>query len=127
MKKFSKYWKSSSNVSKQRQYNRNAPLHLRNKFVSSRLSKELSKKYEMRNAPLRKGDKVKIMRGQFKNKTGKVGKISLVNMKIFVEGIDQMKIEGGKSPYPLHPSNLMITEINTEDKRRFKRSAKKEK
>jgi len=127
MKEFSKKWKSSKKVSKQRKYSYNAPLHLRNRFISSRLSKELSKKYGKRNMPSRKGDKVKIMRGQFKGKTGKVGRVDLKKTRIFIEGIEQNKIEGGKAPYPLHPSNIMITELNAEDKKRFKNMPKKEK
>ena len=128
MKKFSKHWKSSKNPKKQRKYLHNAPAHIRNKFVSSRLSKDLSKKHSTRNAPVRKGDKVKIMRGQFRGKIGKVSTVNTSNAKIFVEGIDQNKIEGGKAPYPLQPSNIMITEIGGEDKKRFKHfSAKKEK
>ena len=72
MKTFSKYWKASRKPKKQRKYQYNAPLHIRNKLVSSRLSKELAKKYGARNITLKKGDKVKIMRGQFSGKTGKV-------------------------------------------------------
>ena len=124
MKKFSKHWKSSKKPKKQRKYGYNAPLHIRNKFASSRLSEELSKKYKMRNVSARKGDKVKIMRGQFRSKTGKINRVDLKKMKIFVDGIEQNKIEGGKSPYPLHPSNVMITELNTDDKKRFKHMKK---
>ncbi|MEM4336733.1 MAG: 50S ribosomal protein L24 [Candidatus Woesearchaeota archaeon] len=126
-KKFSKNWKSSKKVSKQRKYIHNAPLHIRNKFVSAHLSKELMKKYGVRNLPVRKGDKVKIARGQFKGKVGKVIKVDLKKIRIFIEGITQEKIAGGKAPYPIHPSNIIITELNSEDKKRFKHITTKEK
>ena len=40
--------------------------------MSVNLSKELRKKHGKRNAPVRKGDVVKIMRGKFKGKKGKI-------------------------------------------------------
>ena len=127
MKTFSKYWKASRKPKKQRKYQYNAPLHIRNKLVSSRLSKELAKKYGARNITLKKGDKVKIMRGQFSGKTGKVSRVYLKKGSIFNEGKGAEKIEGGKTPYPLHPSNLMATELNTDDKKRFKHMTKERK
>ena len=52
-----------------------APLHKRKKFLSARLSKELTKQLKRRSLSLRKGDEVKIVRGQFKKTTGKISKI----------------------------------------------------
>ena len=59
--KFSTKWKSSKQPRKQRKYLANAPLHLKKKFISVNLSKELRKKHGKRNVSLRKGDIVKIM------------------------------------------------------------------
>ena len=70
--KFSGSWVKSKQPRKQRKYRYNAPLHIRQKFVGAHLSRELRKKYGKRSASLRKGDNVKIMRGQFRNKSGKV-------------------------------------------------------
>ena len=69
-KKFSKKWKASGKARKQRKYVANAPLHIKKKFLSANLSKELRKKYG-RSLQIRKGDSVKVMRGKFKGKTGK--------------------------------------------------------
>lgn len=120
MKQFSKYWKASKKPRKQRKYLAKAPLHLRKKFLSVNLSKELRKQYNMRNIPIRKEDKVKILRGQFKKKMGKVVKVDLKNIRVFVEGIDSVKKEGTKVQYPLHPSNLMITGLEMSDRKRKK-------
>lgn len=118
--KFSKSWIKSKQPRKQRKYRYNAPLHIKQKFVSAHFSKELRKKYNKRSATLRKGDNVKVMRGQFKNKTGKVDKISLAKTYVYVSGIETVKRDGTKSRHPIHPSNLMITELNMDDKERNK-------
>lgn len=119
MKKFSKAWKSSKQKRKQRKYRYKAPLHIRHKFVAANLSKELRKRYYRRNLPLRKGDSVRIMRGSFKKKTGKISNVNLRNLKVFIEGIQQSKRDGTKVNVPFEPSNLQITELNLEDKKRM--------
>lgn len=119
-RKFSIKWRSSGQRRKQRKYGYNAPLHIKHKFMSAHLSKELMKKYKIRNLPLRKGDTVKIVRGNFKNQTGKVEKIFLKKTRVYVEGAQIVKKSGSKIFYPIHPSNLIITILNLDDKRRQK-------
>ncbi|MAE42849.1 50S ribosomal protein L24 [Candidatus Woesearchaeota archaeon] len=118
--KFSTSWKNSIQPRKQRKYRYNAPLHIKQKFVNVHLSTELRKKHNKRNIGLRKGDKVKVMRGQFKNKEGKVDQVNLKKTQVYVEGIEITKKDGTKTRYPLHPSNLMIAELNMDDKMRQK-------
>ncbi|MCD6381372.1 MAG: 50S ribosomal protein L24, partial [Candidatus Aenigmarchaeota archaeon] len=65
-KKFSKKWVSSKEPRKQRKYRYNAPLHIRQKLVSAHLTKELRNELGIRSLPVRKNDRVKIMRGKFK-------------------------------------------------------------
>ena len=116
MKKFSKDWKSSTKRSKQRKYRINAPLHIKQKLAHSHLSKDLRQKYGKRNASVRKGDKVKIMRGQFKKHEGKVERLDLKESLAFVSGVETTKKDGTKKMLPSHPSNLMIIELNLDDK-----------
>ena len=111
---------------KQRKRLFEAKLHERNKLMSARLSDELTKKYKIRNVPVRKGDKVKIIRGKYKKVTGKINKVNLKRMRVFVDGADRTKIDGSKSFYPLHPSKLIILELNLDDKKRLKQIKKKE-
>jgi len=118
MKKFSGAWKSSRKPRKQRKYRLNAPLHIKQKLVHSHLSKDLRKKYSRRSVSLRKGDKVKIMRGQFKKQEGKVDSISTKDTAVFVSGIEITKKDGTKRLVSFNPSNLMITELNLDDKQR---------
>ena len=119
-KKFSISWTGSKQPRKQRKYRHNAPLHIKQKFTRAHLSKDLHKKYGKRSANLRKGDSVKISRGQFRNKTGKVEEVNLKETYAYVSGIDRVKKDGTKSRFPIHPSNLIITELNMDDKRRAK-------
>ena len=120
-KAFSNSWKSSILPRKQRKYAYNAPLHIRGKFVRSMLSKELRKKYEIKTLRTKKGDKVKILRGQFKGKTGKVDKVNIKRSKLYIENIEVLKKDGSKTIYPINPSNVVIIELDTEDKKRMKR------
>ena len=120
MRKFSTAWKNSKKQSKQRKFRLNAPLHIKNKFLHSHLSKELRKKYGRRNISLRKGDKVRIMRGQFRKLEGKVESIDLKKTEVFISGVEVTKKDGNKKLLPLNPSNLLITELNLDDKFRQK-------
>lgn len=116
---FSNSWKGSKQPRKQRKYRYNAPLHQRKKMVRSHLCEELAKKINKRSITVIKGDKVKIMRGNFKGKTGNVERVSRVKYKAYVTGIETMKKDGSKTLYPLDPSNLLITELKLEDKKRI--------
>jgi large subunit ribosomal protein L24 len=119
-RKFSTSWKSSKQPRKQKKYRFNAPLHLKQKFVSVHLSKELKKKHNTRSLGLKKGDKVTVLRGQFKKHKGSVERIDLKKCKIYLSGIEVTKKDGNKTTYGIEPSNLIITELNLNDKQRQK-------
>ncbi len=123
--KFRKSWKSSRQPRKQKKYAANAPLHIKRKFTSANLSKELRKKHNRRNIPLRKGDEVMIMRGEFKKKKGKVTKVMLKISKIIVDGIQKKKKDGSKIDIKMEPSNLQIIGLNLDDKRRLEQKSNK--
>jgi large subunit ribosomal protein L24 len=117
-KEFSKDWKASKRPAKQRKYRFNAPLHIKSKFLSAHLSKELRKKYARRSMTIVKGDKVKVMRGQYRGRENKVDHVDHNKLQVFITGIDTTRKDGSKSLIPLQPSNLMLTELNLDDKRR---------
>lgn len=117
-KQYSTKWKASKKPRKQRKYRFNAPLHTRRKFMAAHLSKELITKYQKRNIPIIKGDKVKIMKGQFKNKTGEITQIDIKKFKVYVDLAFVSKRDGTKSFYPIYPANLLITELKLDDKKR---------
>lgn len=116
--KFNKSWKSSKQPRKQRKYLANAPLHTKRNFASVNLSRDLRKKHFLRNITVRKNDLVKVMRGKFKKKQGKVIKVDYTKNKIFIEGIQIKKQDGSKINAPIQPSNLQIVELNLDDKKR---------
>ena len=122
--KFSAHWKSSKKARKQRKFRYNAPLHIRMKLISSNLSKELRKKLGRRSAPLRKGDAIRIMNGEFKKQKGKISEINSYNLKVYIEGIQRQKKDGTKVNVPFDPSNLQIVEL-AEDKKRTLKGGKK--
>jgi len=125
--KFSTHWKASKRPGKQRKYTANAPLHIKRKLVSVNLTKELRKKYNKRNIPVRKGDVVKIKRGKFKGSQGEILEVKTKKQKVTVEGIQVKKMDGSKANVNLQPSNLQIVELNLEDKKRLKIKEKEKK
>lgn len=123
-KKFSLKWKASKQPRKQRKYRINAPLHIKHKFLGAHLSKELRDKYKKRAVLIRKEDKVKILRGQFKGTSSKVERVDNKKGKVYLENISITKKDGSKSSYPIDPSNVIIIELNLNDKLRQKRIEK---
>lgn len=121
MKEFSPKWISSKNRRKQRKYRFKAHQKLRHRMMSINLSKELRAQLKRRSIEPRKGDVVRIMRGEFKKKEGKIVKIDTKKYKVYIEGIQKTKKDGTKINVPFHPSVLQIKELNLEDKRRLKK------
>lgn len=120
MKKgFSNKWIGSRQVRKQRKYRVRAPLHIAHRFMSVMLSKELKKKYGRNSFPLRKGDRVMIMRGRFRKREGKIERVYLKRRKASIEGVQITKKDGTKINCFFEPSNLQIKELNLEDKERI--------
>ncbi len=112
---------------KQRKRLFQAPLHIRYKQFSASLSSKLRDSYNTRSIPVRAGDTVKIMRGDRKGFEGKVARVDRQKYRIFVEGITREKVDGSTIQVPIHPSKVMITNLNLDDKWRkevLKRKAK---
>lgn len=124
-KKFSTKWKASKKPRKQRKFTANAPKHRKNKEMASHLSAELKQKHNTRSITVRKGDKVKVLRGQFKGKSGKIDGVNTKKSKVHITGIEFVKKDGSKALYPIHASNLIVEDLNLDDKRRMKRSGGK--
>ncbi len=116
--KFSTKWIGSKQPRKQRKYRANAPLHIKRKFMSANLKKDLRKKYDRKSFVLRKGDKVRIMKGEFKKRNGKIEIVNLKKLKVSIEGIQRTKKDGAKVNVWFAPSNLQIQELDLEDKKR---------
>jgi large subunit ribosomal protein L24 len=88
-------------------------------LLGAKLSSELRKKHNTRSMRVRKDDKVKILRGQFKGTIGAVTEVKLKASRIYVAGSEVVKKDGSKAKYPIHPSNVEIIELTTKDKKRL--------
>ena len=120
-KEFSTHWNSSKQPRKQRKFRYNAPLHIKGRFLNVHLSKELRQKYKRRSIRVRKGDTVKVLRGQFKKTTGNVERIDTKKSKLYISKVELTKREGSKVAIPIEPSNVIITELTLNDKRRVEK------
>lgn len=112
--------KSSTQPRVQRRQLYTMPLHLRHKLFNAPLSRELREKYGVKRLPVRVGDVVRIMRGDFTGVEGKVVKVNLKRVRIFVEGVQIKKADGTPVYYPIHPSKVMIVKLDLSDKYRLK-------
>lgn len=93
-----------------------APLHARHSRFSAPLSPSLRTSRHIRTVPVRAGDTVRIVRGDRKGSEGKVTKIDHRKYRIFIEGITREKIDGTAIRVPIHPSKVVITNLNLDDK-----------
>lgn len=118
---WSKEWKSSTNPSKQRKYRQNAPLHVKEKIVSANVSPELREELETRSIPLRRGDQVRVMRGDKSDQEGIISKIDREDEKVYVNGVEIERNDGTVKDAPLRPSNLQITAMNVDDDKRVEK------
>ncbi len=118
MKEYSAQWITSKKARKQRKYRAHAPLHIKHKFLNAALSKTLKDKHKKNSLPVKKGDKVKIMRGTFKKQSGAVSRVDMKNTRIYIEGIEVTKKNGTKTQVSVHPSNVEITELILDDAKR---------
>jgi len=105
---------------KQRKRMYQAPVTERYRRFSASLSSKLKDSHGTNSVPVRKGDTVMIMRGDHKGSEGKVTQINRKNYRIFVEGADREKVDGTTISVPIHPSKVMITRLNLDDKWRKK-------
>lgn len=93
-------------------------------MVGAHLSKELKAKLgtKKRAISLRKGDKVRVIRGKYKGKEGVVAKASTKTAKIYIEGITVKNARGKEVLVPFDASNLLITELSLNEERKAKLS-----
>ena len=118
-------WSSSVQPRKQRKFRANAPLHTRKKLVSAHVDKKLRAKLKLRSLPLHKGDEVKVVRGGKRGIKAKVSEVDLKTLRVYLEGQIRENLAGNKLPIPFEASNLVITDINMEDKFRQKKLGRK--
>jgi large subunit ribosomal protein L26e len=84
------------------------------------LSKDLFQQYNVRSMPIRKDDKVKIVRGKFgsKNHEGKVTACYRKKYVIHVERANVEKSNASSVPVGIQPSDCIITELKMDKSRK---------
>ena len=97
-----------------------APVNDRYKRFSAPLSSKLKESHNTNSIPVRNGDTVMVMRGDRKGLEGKINQIDRKKYRIFIEGATREKVDGTTIPVPIHPSKVMITRLNLDDKWRKK-------
>ena len=93
---------------------------LLSKQLGTHLSKDLREKYGVRSIRISEGDAVKILRGEYKGIDGKITKVSIEKNGVAIEGIKKEKLKGEKIDVFIHTSNVLITDLNTDDKWRLR-------
>jgi len=112
--------KAVTKPAKQRKMLFQAPDHIRYKLFAAPLSPELRKSHGVKTIPVRSGDTVRIMRGDHKGFEGKIASVDRKKYRIYVEGLTREKVDGTTTFVPIHPSKVMITRLNLDDKWRKK-------
>jgi large subunit ribosomal protein L24 len=112
--------KPTTKPSKQRKMIFQAPDHVRYKLFAAPLSKELKASHGVNSLSVRSGDTVRIMRGDHKGVEGKITSVNRKKYRVYVEGVTREKVDGTTIFVPIHPSKVMITRLNLDDKWRRK-------
>ncbi len=118
---WSREWKGSKNPSKQRKYRRNAPKHVKDKLLSARLSDEIRDELETKTLPLRRGDRVQVMTGEFEGSKGIIRNIDREEQKVYIDGLSKNRQDGTEIHVPFAPSNLQVVALSIEDEKRIER------
>jgi len=105
---------------KQRKMLYNAPAHVRHRLLAAHLSKGLRASHDVKSLPVRSGDTVRVMRGDHRGVEGKITRVDLAKYRVYVEGLTREKVDGTTVFLPVHPSKVIITGLNLDDKWRKK-------
>ncbi|HEX9261975.1 MAG TPA: 50S ribosomal protein L24, partial [Candidatus Bathyarchaeia archaeon] len=101
---------------KQRKQLFTAPAHQRHKLMAAPLAPDLIASKGVKALPVRKGDTIRVMRGDHKGFEGKISRVDLKNYHVYVEGLTREKVDGTTIFVSIHPSKIMIKTLNLNDK-----------
>ena len=108
----------ASQARKVRKHYFNATKDEKHIALSAPLSKELQTTHGIKRLPIRRDDEVKVVRGQFKERGGRVVAVKLRSMRINVESVTKQKINNETVYIPIHPSNVVITKLKIDKHRK---------
>ena len=98
-----------------RKQQRNAPIHIRRRYISATLSPNLKTQYGARTMPVIEDDTVTITKGDRKLTEGKVLRVNTKSSRVYVEGVTRTRLDGSTVQIPIRAENVMITKLNLDD------------
>ncbi|MHA1577193.1 MAG: 50S ribosomal protein L24 [Candidatus Thorarchaeota archaeon] len=109
---------SSKSPGKQRRKIYKSPLHSHKNMLKCRLDEFLREEFAMRSIVPKKGDLVRIMRGQFRDTEGKILGVDYGTIRLIVDSATTTKADGKEVQLPIHPSNVLIVKLEMDDERK---------
>ena len=109
----------------QRRLQLSAPSSIKRRLMSCHLNKTLRDTHKLRALPIKRGDEVKILKGKWKGKKGKVVQVYRRRSIIHVDKIQREKQNGQSVFFPIKPSYCVIEKLldNKERKKTIERRA----
>ena len=108
----------SSSRRKSRKAHFTAPSSERRKIMSSPLAAELKKQYGANAVPIRVNDEVRVVRGKYKNREGKVSQVYRKKWVIHITNVTREKVNGQTINAGIDPSKVLITKLHMDKDRK---------
>ncbi|MBO3800273.1 MAG: 50S ribosomal protein L24 [Candidatus Brockarchaeota archaeon] len=90
--------------------------HLAYKSSSVHLSRELRAKYGFRSLPIRAGDRVLIIRGDYKGVEGDVSRVDRNRGRVYISGVYRENARGEQRLVPIPLSSIILVKIDEKDR-----------
>jgi len=90
--------------------------HLAYRASSIHLSRELRGKYGFRSLPVRTGDRVMIIRGDYKGVEGDVSRVDRARGRVYVSGVYRENARGEQRLVPIPLNSVILVKIDDKDK-----------
>jgi large subunit ribosomal protein L24 len=92
--------------------------HKRKANLVAPVSDEIEKEYGISKISIKKGDTVKVIRGEHAGFEGKVAAVDTKDGRISIEGLTRKKADGTPIYIWIHASKVMITKLDVADSKR---------
>jgi large subunit ribosomal protein L24 len=90
--------------------------HLAYRSSSVHLSRELRGKYGFRSLPVRTGDRVMIIRGDYKGVEGDVSRVDRARGRVYVSGVYRENARGEQRLVPIPLNSVILVKVDDKDK-----------
>jgi len=108
----------SSSRRKSRKAHFTAPSSERRKIMSAALDAELKAKHGVNAVPIRKDDEVRVVRGKYKNREGKVCQVYRKKWVIHITNVTRDKVNGSTINAGIDASKVVITKLHMDKDRK---------